>query len=349
MPSENMIYADVDGNIGWIASGMMPKRSWSGMLPVPGDGHHEWSGFLSVDQLPQAYNPSNGFIATANHNILPPGYTTPISYEWASRYRIDRIKQVLGSGSHFTVADFQKLQHDDLSLLAQALVPALVDAAKRRGASDRSEVRELASWDFHMSREKRAPLVFEAWSTAFTRLIYGAIVPREAMGTGGVRADVEQVEAIVHGKSLGGAKLPQPTIDSLALGALDEAVSELTTKFGEDRSRWLWGAVPTAPFNHPLSRTKDLPAVSRGGDGNTVYATGGRDYHQTAGASYREIIDLANFDNSMVTNVPGQSARPGSEYYGDLLALWGKDQYFPLVYSRARVEQETKHVLKLQP
>ena len=89
--------------------------------------------------------------------------------------------------------------------------------------------------------------------------------------------------------------------------------------------------------------------MSRAGDANTVFATGGANYRQTAGASYRQVIDLGDFDNSVAINVPGQSAQPGSEYYDNLLQLWGNDQYFPLVYSRARVEAETKHVLRLTP
>ena len=104
-----------------------------------------------------------------------------------------------------------------------------------------------------------------------------------------------------------------------------------------------------AELRHPLARAFDLPPVSRAGDGNTVFATGGANYRQTSGASYREVIDLGDFDNSVAINVPGQSAQPGSEYYDDLLPLWGSDKYFPLVFSRARVEKETKHVLRLQP
>jgi penicillin amidase len=89
--------------------------------------------------------------------------------------------------------------------------------------------------------------------------------------------------------------------------------------------------------------------VSRGGDGNTVFATGGANYRQGSGASFREIIDLADFDNSVVTSVPGQSGDPRSPHYSDLLALWGNDQYFPLVYTRARVEAETREILWLRP
>ena len=133
------------------------------------------------------------------------------------------------------------------------------------------------------------------------------------------------------------------------VGALADAVAELTKRFGADTTKWRWGTVHVAELRHPLARAFDLPPVSRAGDGNTVFATGGANYQQTSGASYREVIDLGDFDNSVAINVPGQSAQPGSEYYADLLPLWGNDKYFPLVFSRARVEKETKHLLELRP
>ena len=164
-----MIYADVDGNIGWIASGLMPRRRWSGLLPVPGDGRYEWSGFVPTPQLPQAYNPASGYIATANNFILPNGYTTPISYDWSSDYRVSRIREVLDSRKDFGIADFQALQHDDLSVLARKLVPPLIAAANRLGKADTRAVQMLASWNYRMSRNAAAPLLFEAWAPVIAR------------------------------------------------------------------------------------------------------------------------------------------------------------------------------------
>jgi penicillin amidase len=143
--------------------------------------------------------------------------------------------------------------------------------------------------------------------------------------------------------------VPRAARDSVLVGALDEAVAELTRRYSGDRTKWQWGAIHLATFSHPLASRFDLPAVARGGDGNTVYATGGANFRQSSGASFREILDLADWDRSVVTNVPGQSADPRSPHYRDLLELWGNDRYFPLVYSRARVEQETEQVLWLRP
>ena len=346
MPSENMIYADVDGNIGWIAAGFMPRRSWSGLLPVPGDGRFEWNGFVPVNALPQAYNPASGFIATANNNILPPRYKTPIAYDWSSDYRAARIREVLTSRNDFTVADFEALQHDDLSLLARHLVPQLVSAAQRLGKRDSQAVQMLARWNFRMSREASAPLLFEAWAPILARRANAMRMSAAAEDVIGRYTDYEEFERFLAAPA---GTVSHAARDSLMVGALADAVAEVTRRFGADTTKWRWGTVHVAELRHPLARAFDLPPVSRAGDGNTVFVTAGTNYQQTAGASYREVIDLGDFDNSVAINVPGQSGQPGSEYYGDLLPLWGNDKYFPLVFSRARVEAETKHVLRLMP
>ena len=349
MPSENMIYADVDGNIGWIAGGIMPRRSWSGLLPVPGDGRYEWSGFVPGEQLPRAFNPANGFIATANHNILPPGYRIPLSYEWASRYRIDRVKDVLSQNRRFSVEDFKRLQHDDYSKLAEVLVPPLLAAAHRTGRDDEATFAPLLDWNYRVSRDSRAALLFNAWAPAAYRRMLGAY----KLGPTGQRllnyTEYEWLEQEVKqpGRALGAN--PERARDSLLLLAMDDAVESLTKRFGADRRKWVWGDVHVARFRHPIAAKYDLPAAPRGGDGNTVYMTGGPEFRQSAGASYREIIDLADFDNSWVTNVPGQSADPRSKHYSDLLPLWANEEYFPLVFTRSRVERETEKVTWLVP
>ena len=346
MPSENMIYADVDGNIGWIAAGLMPRRRWSGLLPVPGDGRYEWSGFVPTPQLPQSYNPARGYIATANNNILPPGYRTPISYDWSSSYRVSRIREVLDARNDFTIADFQALQHDDLSILARRLVPSLVAAARRLGRADEPAVKMLATWNYRMSRDAAAPLVFSAWAPVLARRANAARLSPEAAEILGARADYKQLEAFLAAPA---GAVSARMRDSVTLVALDSAIADVTRRFGSDTTQWRWGRVHVAELRHPLARSFDLPAVSRGGDANTVFATGGGNYRQSSGASYRQVIDLGDFDNSVAINVPGQSAQPGSPFYENLLPLWGNDQYFPLVFSRERVEKETAHVLLLTP
>jgi penicillin amidase len=344
MPAENMIYADVDGNIGWIAAGLMPRRRWSGLLPVPGNGQYEWRGFVPIDRLPQNYNPDRGYIATANDNILqliPTSRWTPISYEFPNpSYRAARLHQVLGDSSGFTVPDFERLQNDDFSMLGVALVPLMLEAATRAGAGARPEVRAVATWNFHMSKDANAPLIFEAWSTTLARMVPDARYPRQVAALLRSRPEWNEVESVLRSGSRG---------DSLAVAALDSAMTTIRKTLGPNGSTEPWGALHVVELKHPVAPAFDLPPLARSGDANTVMATGGPNFRQTAGASYREIIDLGDFDNSVAINVPGQSAQPESEHYSDLLKLWANGEYFPLVFSRQRVEAETKHVLVLQP
>jgi penicillin G amidase len=296
MPSENMIYADVDGNIGWIAGGIMPRRNWSGLLPVPGDGRFEWAGFVPGEQLPRAFNPPAGYIATANHNIMPPGYQPTLSHEWASRYRIDRVNEVLSQNRRFSVEDFKQLQHDDYSKLAETLIPSLLAAARRFEKTSRDELRDLAQWNFRMSRDSRAALIFSAWAPAAYRRLLAAHVADTGVRRllTSVEYDWLEAELARPGRALGAD--PPRVRDSLLLLALDDAIVAVTQRAGRDRTQWRWGDVHVARFQHPITSRYDLPAVSRSGDGNTVNATGGRDFLQTSGASFREIIDLADFD-----------------------------------------------------
>jgi penicillin amidase len=144
-------------------------------------------------------------------------------------------------------------------------------------------------------------------------------------------------------------RAPGAARDTLMREALSDAVAALTRLLGADPGAWIWGTVHLAGFRHPLAAAFDLPSVPRGGDGVTVNATSGANFRQTNGASYRIVVDLADLDNSTATSAPGQSGQPGSEFYGNLLPLWGEGTYFPLVYSRAAVERATTHILWLRP
>src|SRR6185295_1931611 len=111
VPSENLVYADVDGNIGWQAAGSAPiRRGWSGLLPVPGSaGRYEWSGWLPLSELPRSHNPTKQFIATANHKIIPEDYKHEINFEWSAPFRFHRIEELLQRGEKFAVQDFERL------------------------------------------------------------------------------------------------------------------------------------------------------------------------------------------------------------------------------------------------
>lgn len=348
LPTENLVYADADGNIGWIAAGLNPVRSWSGLLPVPGDGRFEWEGFLPFTRLPQVMNPASGIIATANHNILPAGYREPLNYEWATPYRYDRIMRVLSSRRGWTRQDLEQLQHDEVSLPAEELAPVLVAALRRAGRRGEA-VDALAGWDHLMRKDAVAPTVFAAWLRAVGPLVYEQRLGERRGRQRGREWDLPLLIRLLTRPDSGFGRDPVAGRDSAVVQAFDRAVRQLAADFGPAPSGWRWGTVHRAEFRHPLAAAFDLAAVGRGGDENTVNMTGGAGWLQTSGASYRGIFDTADWDNSVATSVPGQSGQPGSEFYGNLLPLWAEGRYFPLVYSRAAVERETARVMWLVP
>jgi penicillin amidase len=177
-PSENMVYADVDGNIGWVAAALTPvRKGWDGLLPVPGaDGAYEWQGFLPPEELPQARNPAAHFVATANHNILPAGYGPEIGYEWAPGYRFTRVKERLEGQKQFTPEDFQSLQHDNVSLPARALV-RLVKALDVQDPELRPYAELLAGWDGVLSADSRAGALYGVWLRELLDGFYRPHVP----------------------------------------------------------------------------------------------------------------------------------------------------------------------------
>lgn len=359
VPSENLVYADVDGNIGWVAAGMAPiRKGWSGLLPVPGaEGKYEWQGFLPVSELPQSFNPSKHFIATANHNILPPGYKQELGYEWADPIRFWRISEVLGAAKgKFGIADFEKLQHDKASLPARELT-TLLREVKGMKPELRPFVEMLTSWDCNLNKDSAAAAMLEIWLTKLPTAVFKRHVPEAAWrAVAGRISPLKTIDALKNPSPRWfGAEDARGGRDAVLLTSLEEAVKEARERLGDDSSKWRWGNLHVATFTHALSTDAErralfnLPSVERSGDGNTVLATGGPGFRQNHGASFREILDVSDWDRSVATNVPGQSGQPGSKHYGDLLPLWAEGKYFPLLYSKQKVEATAKQQLTLEP
>ena len=345
VPAENIVYGDVEGNIGWVASGLMPVREgWSGLLPVPGHtGRYQWRDFLDVDDLPQLKNPESGYIATANHNILPDGYGRDLAFDWSAPYRFERVDEVLAGGTQFQIEDFKALQHDETSIPARHLVPMVLELG---GASAAREV--LEGWDFVLDADSGAAALFEAWLKRLPPKFVESQVPESARPL--VLRNLQLPTLIAELRSL-----PSAVRGRILAESLDEAYDELTSALGADATGWRWGDLHQIAFRHPLSNSDarravfDFGPVRRGGDGFTPNATRGPGYLQSSGASYRHILDFADWDRSVFTSVPGQSGQPESRHYSDLLPLWSEGKYAPLVFSREAVEENALHRLVLEP
>ncbi|MFN2564069.1 MAG: penicillin acylase family protein [Gemmatimonadaceae bacterium] len=349
IPGENMVWADRRGNIGWQAVGIAPVRpTWSGLVPVPGDGRYEWAGYLPMLAKPHAYNPPEGFIATANNNLTRPDYPhlDAIGYVWADPYRYDRIVEVLSSGRRLSMADMMRLQTDYLSIPARRLVPLL---AGLRAADDRVDEarRMLLSWDFVLEKQSVPAGIYAMWQRRVSSNVAALAVPEAArplLGGVSMKRTIDWLTAAPP--RLFGTN-PTAARDALLLRSLDEAVAALTQRFGPDMSAWQYGQpkYKHVLIAHPMSgavpdslrRRLEVGPAPRGGDSYTPGMTGGSD-NQRSGASFRIIADVGDWEAAVGTNTPGQSGNPDSPHYRDLFALWSADQYFPVSYSRSRVE-----------
>ena len=313
VPTHSLICGDIEGNIALQVTGLTPDRKgWNGRLPVPGTGEYEWQGFRT--DLPREFNPERGYITTANNNVHPPGYEgRPVFYH-SSRgvetSRIARLHEILGSGEPLSVDDHMRIQHDVYLLAAERDIPAF-----QGWSSDDADIDWarglIAEWDGTLSRDSIAGAVYVRWSD---------------------EVDERAQES--------GTSLPADEVRALVEEGLKAALDRLSTELGPDRSEWRHGRVHASQLPHMMASAFDLPTVERPGGFGSVNATG---------ANFRRIIDLADLDRSVASNAPGQSAQPGSPYYGNLVENLGNGEYFPLLYTRGAVEERAAYRLTLQP
>ncbi|MGC1160881.1 MAG: penicillin acylase family protein [Candidatus Sulfotelmatobacter sp.] len=359
VPSENIVYADTAGNIGEHSTGLAPlRKNWTGLLPVPGapadgEGEYEWSGYVPNSELPHSFNPPGGFIATANHKMIPQNYPYNVGFEWAPPDRVHRIEEVISgiqdSGKKITLEDMEKLQTDVVSLAARQLV----DLLKQSSPNSTAATQMIQRWDATLSRESGAAALYEVWLKELQKVV------AEKEGVASLEDDfsLENISEDLSDPS------PQVFGDNAVAGrnrvlqqTLEFAWKQTEQLLGNDPQTWSWGRLHTIRFRHSLDRLPDgatlldLGPLSRPGDGDTVNATwAGKKFEQEGGASYREILDAADWDHSLAVNTPGQSGQPGSSHYSDLLPLWDKGEYFPLLYSRKAVEMNSQDRLMLAP
>jgi penicillin G amidase len=360
VPSENLVYGDRAGNIGEFSAGLAPvRKNWYGLLPVPGDGGYEWSGFLPTDKLPHSFNPAREFIATANHKMIPPDYPYRVGYEWAPGFRFRRVSAVLEAakdqGHKLDVADMEKLQGDVVSLPGRELIRVLLQAAGNN-TSDPG-VKLLLAWDGVVTKESAAAALYEVWLQQLTSTVTHRAVPKQMWGMTRDWPVSKVLDAISHPTADFFGAQPESSRNELLLDTVKSAREQLARLEGPDMAQWSWARIHTVEFLHPLDHAPnakslfDLGPIPRPGDDYTVNATGfwAGGFKQVAGASYREIMDLSDWDKSVAVNVPGQSGQPGSPHYSDLLPLWSEGRYFPLWYSRDAVEKHATDTLTLQP
>lgn len=356
-PGENLLYADTAGTIAWKAAGRTPRRvGYDGLLPVPGDGRYDWDGYYSASDLPEVVNPPEGFWATANEYNLPPGFPEDVrlAYEWADPSRHTRIVEELSQDKLFSLEDSQRLQVDVLSVSARTVVSSLRGLSAGDDAGLAAALRLLTTWDFVETADSAAAALYHLWTGRhLAPALAQALLPARAaklLSSVEPEAMREVLAAPEAWLGAGGRE----TLADLLRSTLSEAYIEAAELLGPDPAAWAWGSLHTNLQPHLLGGLEpdwNVGPVPIGGSGQTVNATHSfpEDYSQTIGASFRMVVDVGEWDNSVCVNTPGQSGDPRSPHYRDLHAYWHGGEYVPMLYTRAAVEAAAGQRIRLEP
>jgi penicillin amidase len=364
-PGQNVVYADVDSNIGYQTTGRVPIRAaGDGSLPVSGaDDAHDWTGYIPFDKLPSIYNPPSGVIATANGRITPDGYRNSISIEWEAPWRTERIYHVLESGRKFAATDMLALEndiHSENDLFAAERFVYAVDHASKPSARAKQAADLMRNWDGRMLGSLAAPTIAVRSARELTRLL---LEPR----LGSSPEDPKAQEATLNWKTyhwemqtvwLQNVLLHQPkrwlpekypNYDELLTAAVEAAAEGPGAP--EDLASWHWGSVNAVEIDHPV--LGKIPLVGRwaapgvreqSGSGYTVKAV--TRHH---GPSERFTANLADLDQSTLNTVTGQGGNFLSPYYMDQWKAWYEGSTFTLPFTPQAVQGTGAHRLVLEP
>ncbi len=356
-PAQNFVYADIDGNIGYAMSGLLPVRGGSdGSMPAPGwPVEADWRGSIDINQLPAVLNPASGQIVTANNEIdrrLPYSVTR----DWVAPFRAQRITALLGESRGLDVAAMASIQADVTSLSAGWILDH-VELPE--------DVRELRAWDRRVDDRPVATL-YEAFEEALWRRTFADEMPAPLYDRFYRYAGNERFAGLRSIIADDGSPWfdDRGTLDvvetreHVARQAAADAVSSLRGRFG-DRPNWRWTEIHAVKFSHPLGGGGRLLDwfFSRGpvpvaGDSMTVNKTttnARRPYETSEAASYRQILDVGAWDRSVAVNTTGQSGHPRSPHYFDQNMLWRQGRYRALPFTRSAVESSTASQLALVP
>jgi penicillin amidase len=366
VPSLNFVYADIEGNIGYLAPGRIPIRAQGeGMFPAPGwDSAYEWTGWIPFDELPQVYNPPIGYIATANNRIVNDDYPYIISNSWAEPYRAERIVELIEEMSRddetISMHDMRRMQSDQVSNQVRALLPfllTLVGEDERQNAA----LERLQAWDGHIHRASVPASIYEAWFVYLGRAMFeddlsGDLYQQMAERNHPIFLQSIMEEVPAQSPWCDNAlTAPIEDCSDTARLALDQALDDLEERLGKDMDGWQWGKVlrtyyPHNPFSEvPLLRPLFERSIANGGDKYTINVSPirlDRLYDQTWVPSYRQLVSMSDLNQSLYMHTTGQSGNLLSRHYDDLIERHRNVEYLDMLFGRAQVYGD---VLRLEP
>jgi len=375
-PSQNIIYADVDGNIGYQTPGHIPIRANNrdGLLPAAGwTNDNEWTRYIPFDELPYAYNPPQGFIATANNAVVGPGYPYMISMDWDPGYRARRIVDMINSEPLISMDYIQKMQGDDLNLGAQEILPYLF-ALKFDDAKLAKAEEALSNWDDQMTLDSRPAAIYMGFLNALVGGTFNDNLPEDYWPSGGANTWLVLRKLLAEPNSpwWDDTKTTNAveTRDDIIKRALAEGYAALEKRLGPDSAGWTWGALHTSTFRNATVGSTASPApiqmlfnrgpfATAGGAGvvnaaswnlaRDDFTPPGDPYNVSSISSMRMIVDLSQLTNSLTIFSTGQSGHAYHPHYIDMADRWRAIQYHPMLWDRGDVEKNAEGHLTLVP
>ncbi len=366
-PMQNIVYADIDGNIGFIAPARVPIRKpendLKGLMPAPGwDARYDWDGYIPFEDLPLQYNPSSGRIVTANHKIVPDDYPYFITSQWQPPFRARRISDLLTGIDRHDVSSFMTMQRDEISQLALDILPLMLKADATTDEVRRA-LEKLRLWNGDMDENSAEPLLFVAWYRELARSVYADELAASFRRHWSFKPIFMQhvLSGETNQQWCDNIRTDNRESCELILGqALKSALDQLYQDHGADMSTWRWGESHKAVHAHGLfgsiSYLTDIfnLEIPTGGGFYTINRGGhwfsrSKPFTNIHGSSYRAIYDMAAFENSFFMQSTGQSGNIFSPYYDQFINSWAQVDYVPMIVERSSIENKALGTLRLSP
>jgi len=371
VPAQNIIYADIDGNIAYQTPGLVPIRPLSdGLAPVPGwTGENEWQGWIPYEEMPSLLNPDPGYIVTANNSVNDAAYPHQISYYFADGDRAQRITDMidgaLGVDGKISVDDIAQMQFDSYSKLAETYVP-LFTGLSSSDSNVQAALERMRGWDFQETRDSVPASLFEIFFMKLSELTLadevGAADEDFPWNSSAQRVFFHEIARQPEARWWNNINTEKvETREEILLQAVEEAVLYLRENLGDDLASWSWGRLHTTTFaDSTLGQSGILPieallnrgAYASDGGSGIVNALGWSwDEPAEVGGlpSMRMIVDLSNMEASRSIHTTGQSGHAGHRHYDDMIDLWLNGEYHPMLFGSQAVEAAADDLLILTP
>jgi len=379
VPAQNFVFADTNGDIGYLMAGAIPTRmKGQALLPMPGwTGEYEWTGLIPFEELPQITNPPQHFITTANNRVVDDHYPYYITHEWLNGYRAMRIRDLLTSKGKLSPSDMAAIQGDQYSIPAEKIVPYMLSVAPRTQLALQAQ-EILRTWHCKLTPDSAGAALYTTFLRKLEHIIFAAILGDDDALLNRYLGIGTTLLAIMNGYSSRNKPLiirllneqnddwfadsvvpngPR-TWSAALLSAFEATIEELQAKLGDDPAHWQYGKIHKMTYAHVLGLVKPLDKVFNRGP----YPVGGDIDTVCMGAvvpnnpevvvtvpSFRQIANLADLSASLSMHAPGQSGQPASKHYDDFIKPWRNVEHHPMLFDHEMIDDNAEGKLRMIP